>query len=109
MKAAAANVDEPSLVPVAAGPGSRTLREEIGKGWDRLEAWLQAKPKWALYLMVTAVSLVVGWIDWVTGYEINLSLVYGVLVIFAGWVGGRNVGLCVAVTNAVISALAATL
>ena len=106
MKAAAANVDEPSLVPVAAGPGSRTLREEIGKGWDRLEAWLQAKPKWALYLMVTAVSLVVGWIDWVTGYEINLSLVYGVLVIFAGWVGGRNVGLCVAVTNAVISALA---
>ncbi len=106
MNADSVNLVDPPLAPLRTGAARWSLRTAVSNRWNRLDAWLRAKPKWALYLIITSVSLVVGWIDWITGYEINLSLVYALLVVLTSWVGGRNVGLCVAVTNVLISAVA---
>ena len=103
MNAESANLAATSLAPLSAGA---SLRKTVRNGWNRLDAWLRAKSKGHLYLIITSVSLVVGWFDWVTDYEVNFSLVYALLVVVTAWVGGRNVALCVAVTNVMISAAA---
>ena len=97
---------QPVEPPAPARPSVARPQWPLTRGWQRLEAWLRLKPKWALYLMVISVSFVVGWLDWLTTYEVNFALVYALLVVVTAWIGGRNVSLWVAVTNVVISTVA---
>lgn len=106
MNADTATTDVPALVPVAGRTVFPSARSAMSAAWHRLEAWLQTKSKLSIYLIILSVGLFVGWIDWLTTYEINFALVYAMLVILAAWVGGRNVGLSIAFTNVVISSVA---
>ncbi len=105
MQAAAANTDVPS-VPHITAPRETASPSAMAKAWGRLEAWLQARSKLGLYFSILAVGLLVGWVDWITSYEINFALVYATLVVVSAWVGGRNVAIWVAVTNVIISDVA---
>ncbi len=84
------------------------IGEEPGsKGfWSRLEHWLRARPPYSLLGIFITVSIFVGWIDYVTTWEINLSLIYAFIVALGGWLGGRRAGLIMAFTNTTISVIA---
>lgn len=74
--------------------------------WSRLEEWLRARPPRVLLGIFISLSILVGWLDFVTTWEVNLSLIYAAIVALVGWLGGRRVGLTMAFTNTTISLIA---
>ena len=108
MNAESLTIEQQRIEPPAPARGTAVVRSNgpVARTWHRLETWLRSKPKWALYLMVFSASLTVGWVDWLTTYEVNFALVYALLVVVTAWIGGRDVSLLVAVTNVVISSVA---
>ena len=99
-------VTDPSLSPLADKESGSMTGNPLSRAFKRVDAWFQTQSTLTLYLVVASVALGVGWVDWLTTYEINFALVYAMLVVFTAWVGGRNVGLCVALTNTLISSVA---
>ncbi|MDB6116820.1 MAG: hypothetical protein JWO08_601 [Verrucomicrobiaceae bacterium] len=73
---------------------------------SRAEHWLRAKSTWTLLGIFIPVSIVVGWIDFVTTWEVNLSLIYALIAGFVGWLGGRRAGIIMAFVNTTIPLIA---
>ncbi len=73
---------------------------------SRAEDWLRARSQRELLCIFIPAGMAVGWVDNVTTFEINLSLVYAFVVALSGWIGGRRLGLVMAFTNTIISVIA---
>jgi len=58
-------------------------------------------PVWVSIVALLGV-LGVGSIDYLTGYEISLSILYLAPVAFAAWYGGRHIGTAIAVVSAAV-------
>lgn len=59
-------------------------------------------PRWAVWPAVLAITLVLGWIDWLTGHELNFFVFYFLPVSLAGWHLGLNASVFMAVTCALV-------
>jgi hypothetical protein len=59
-------------------------------------------PRWAVWPAVLAITLVLGWIDWATGHELNFFVFYFLPVGLAGWYLGLNASVFMAVTCALV-------
>ena len=88
-------VDSPATVP-SPDPPAEAASPERPRGTGPLSG-----RAWAA-LVGTAVLAVaaIGWLDYVTGPELGLSLAYLVPVAVAGWLAGRRAGLLLAVAAA---------
>ena len=42
----------------------------------------------------------VGWVDYLTGFEVSVSLLYLIPIAFGTWVAGRSVGFVLALASA---------
>jgi signal transduction histidine kinase/CheY-like chemotaxis protein len=62
----------------------------------------QISTKWVAWLAVLTTTLVVGWLDWVTGAELDLFLFYFLPVSLAAWYMGLASSLITAVTCALV-------
>ena len=56
----------------------------------RLNDYFEDKPKPSLIIINMAILLCIGLIDYLTGYEVGISLFYLMPISFAGWYGGRT-------------------
>jgi len=73
---------------------------------SRLLAGLSRLPKpWATFLACVLAALI-GWMDYVTGYDIRLTAFYLVPIFWASWAAGRKAGLWLAAACTVIYAVA---
>ena len=76
------NVIPPHPLPSAIAGG--TWFTELAQKMEvRLRVW---PPRLLMSFFVTLV-MIVGWVDYVTPWEVNLSLVYGLIILLASWVG----------------------
>ncbi len=55
----------------------------------------------ALRIVSLAVLVLIGWLDYITGYEFGFFIFYFIPVAIAAWYGGRRPG----ITNAILSAI----
>jgi signal transduction histidine kinase len=68
-------------------------RESSNRIWARVTMGLQAMPDWLAALLVTALALLVGWADFVTGWELSLFIFYAIPIILAVWQLGSLAGM----------------
>jgi len=68
----------------------------------RLPALLKKQPWMAIVAEAFLMVLLIGYLDYVTGYEISLFVFYCLPIVFAVWYGDRNSGVLVAVLSTII-------
>lgn len=64
-----------------------------------LHVWRNLSPRWAVTAAVVLLALIT-WIDYATGYELGLFILYFMPVALAAWYAGRRTGLAFAVVAA---------
>jgi hypothetical protein len=52
--------------------------------------------------LLLALVISVGWVDYLTGFEVSVSLLYLIPIAFGTWVAGRSVGIMTALASAVV-------
>ena len=68
----------------------------------RVVAFLETQPKAWLWMEAIALSLVVGFIDYATGYEVSMGLFYSVPILFMVWFNNRISGVFMALLCTII-------
>lgn len=68
----------------------------------RLLTWLETLSKSVVVSAVISIVVILGSIDYLTGFELSFSLFYLLPVIMITWVFGRNIGLIFSVFSATI-------
>lgn len=67
--------------------------------WDRFMQRLQRQSTVVRVALIVCLTLGIGWVDLVTGWELSLFVFYGLPVVLAVWLLGGNAGLVVAVAH----------
>jgi len=79
------------------------LTEESSKAVEdfpsKITRWMRARPMWVSLLLPVLLTLLMGWLDDITGWEVSLFIFYALPIILAVWWSGAAAGL-------IISALA---
>lgn len=65
-----------------------------------------AQPKPFIFLESLLLAIFIGWLDYITDWELSLFIFYGFPIFLVTWVGSRNVGILFAVVSALIWHLA---
>lgn len=60
------------------------------------------KAKWSRPFALCAVVLILGWLDWLTGYELNFFVFYFLPVSAAAWLLGLGASVAAAVLSALV-------
>ena len=63
---------------------------------------LRKMPAWVMILVLPILSAAIGWMDYLTGWEWSLFVLYALPIFLAVWWRGRNAGLLLAGWSAVI-------
>lgn len=67
-----------------------------------LNAHMRTVPMWAAVILPVLLTLLVGWVDQVTGWELSLFVVYALPIALAVWWSGARAGLGMAVLCGVV-------
>lgn len=70
--------------------------------WNRLTNAMRSHPPLATILFSVFMTLLIGWLDHITGFEMTFFVFYGVPIFLAVWWVGYRVGLCIAVLSGVV-------
>ena len=80
-------------LPYPAVSDDRTSRESR---WLGLARTVSSWPKPAILGLLLGLVFAVGWVDYVTGIEVSVSLLYLIPITIGAWVGSRSIGNLVA-------------
>lgn len=71
---------------------------ERTRNWRaRTAGYFNRQSKAAILVEAIILSLIIGYLDYVTGYEVSLLVFYAIPIIFAVWFGGRKMGVFIAI------------
>ena len=70
--------------------------------WMRATHVMRGKPAWLATLLPLILTLVMGWLDYGTGWEVSLFIFYAVPIILAVWWAGTTAGLFIAVISGMV-------
>jgi signal transduction histidine kinase len=68
----------------------------------RINASMRSQPIWVVLLPLLVMALFVGWLDYVTGWELSLFIFYAIPILLAVWWAGARAGVTMALTCAFI-------
>jgi signal transduction histidine kinase len=80
------------MTPSASSPGSE---RSIWHTWHELTVFMRRQPRWLSLLPPLFITLVMGWLDDVTGWEVSLFIFYAVPIVIAVWWDGIGAGLVI--------------
>ena len=69
---------------------------------ERATAWMKTAPKLVMALLVLALTVLIGWVDFASGWELSLFVLYAVPIILAVWFLGAQAGIAVAAICGVV-------
>jgi signal transduction histidine kinase len=93
---------DPAIIPgmIAAQAHEAEISNTIGIPMSRLLATLARLPKrWTIFFALVLATLV-GWLDYVTGTELEVTAIYLIPIYWACWALGRKAGLLLALFSA---------
>jgi signal transduction histidine kinase len=67
----------------------------------RFSVLLKRIPSWVLSISLPFSTVALGWLDYITGWEWSLFVLYAIPICIAVWWKGRNAGLVMAVVSAI--------
>ncbi len=85
--------------PSAAATDNRAWRESRVRGLTRA---LSSQPLPATAGLLLGLVVAVGWADYMTGFEVSVSLLYLIPIGLGAWVAGRSMGIMVALASAAV-------
>ena len=68
----------------------------------RLVEFLDRQPKVWLWIEAIMLSCVIGWLDYITGYEISFVLFYSLPILLMVWFADRTSAICIALLCSII-------
>ncbi len=67
---------------------------------------LAGQPRWAVLLEASVLTLMIGWVDYITGYDINLTVFYALPILMAVWYADFAASVLVAILCTITWSLA---
>src|SRR5450432_3845023 len=68
----------------------------------KMASLLQRQPRWLLLIECILLVLIIGYIDYITGYEISLFIFYAVPILVAVWFLDKESAVLIAVLSALV-------
>ena len=69
------------------------------KGWSAITDFMRHQPFWRVILLPLVLTLLMGWLDDITGWEVSLFIFYAVPIILAVWWSGSSAGFFIAIAS----------
>lgn len=70
--------------------------------WTRVTAVMRNQPLWVVLFAGLATAGVIGWLDWVTGWELSMFIVYALPIGMTVWWSNARAGFFMAVLSGII-------
>lgn len=70
--------------------------------WARLTALMRGQPRVIGLAPAITLTLLIGWVDWVTGWELSMFIFYAIPIVLAVWWTGGPAGLFMAIFSGVV-------
>jgi signal transduction histidine kinase len=70
--------------------------------WARSTLMMRRQPAWLAALLPLLMTLLMGWLDRVTGWEVSLFIFYAIPIVLAVWWSGSGAGLVIAAVAGVV-------
>ena len=70
--------------------------------WAVVTNTMRSQPIWLTIVIMAAAVLGIGWLDYITGFQVTLLVFYGVPIFLAVWWAGNKPGLLIAVFASVV-------
>jgi light-regulated signal transduction histidine kinase (bacteriophytochrome) len=74
-----------------------------------IDAYLKSKSTTALMIIAVISTVFIGYVDYITGYEVRIDVFYLIPISFVAWYIGKKAGLIIATTSVLLIFLAALL
>jgi hypothetical protein len=68
----------------------------------RVTTYLRKQRQWTILVPCLILTAIIGFLDFITGYELDLSLFYLVPLCLVTWYTGKNFGIIIALVSAVV-------
>lgn len=72
------------------------------EGWSAMTEHMRRQPFWVVMMLPLLLTLLMGWLDSVTGWEVSLFIFYAVPIILAVWWSGSTAGFLVAIISGIV-------
>ena len=70
--------------------------------WVQVTHVMRQQPAWLTIVLMSAAVLGIGWLDYITGFQVTLLVFYGVPIFLAVWWAGNKPGLLIAVFSGLV-------
>jgi len=84
----------------AAGEPAMAMR--LSRWWGTTTNAMRSQSLWLTLGAMMIVTLVIGWLDYITGFEVTMFVFYGIPIFLAVWWAGYRVGLFIALLSGVV-------
>ena len=89
----------PSIITAACEP---VLATRLSRWWGGATNAMRSQSIWLTIWVMMMVTLGIGWLDYITGFELTLFVFYGIPIFLAVWWAGTRAGLFIAVLSGVV-------
>ncbi len=87
-------------------PITTSLSQDAGrkrsKLWSGVTETMRSQSMWLTIVIMTVIVLGIGWLDYITGFQVTLLIFYGVPIFLAVWWAGNKPGMFIALLSAVV-------
>jgi len=70
--------------------------------WAVITNTMRSQPVWLTIVLMSATVLGIGWLDYITGFQVTLLIFYGVPIFLAVWWAGNKPGLFIALLSCLV-------
>ena len=74
----------------------------LSRWWVGATNAMRSQSLWLTIVVMVMVTLGIGWLDYITGFEVTLFVFYGIPIFLAVWWAGPRAGLFIAVLSGVV-------
>lgn len=89
----------PSIITAACEP---VMETRLSRWWGGTTNAMRNQSVWLTIAVMMFFTLVIGWLDNITGFEITLFVFYGIPIFLTVWWAGTRAGLFIAVLSGVV-------
>lgn len=78
------------------------MATRLSRWWSGATNAMRSQSLWLTIAVMMMVTLGIGWLDYITGFEVTLFVFYGIPIFLAVWWAGSRVGFFIALLSGVV-------
>ncbi len=76
--------------------------DNVAALWTRITNEMRRRSPWATVALTASFTLIIGWLDHITGFEVTWFVIYGIPIFLTVWWAGNKPGLFIAVLSGLV-------